>query len=69
MRRFCPVIPALSTAVLLIASALSAAELEKTTVMVPMRDGTRLATDIYLPAGWQDPMPVLLKRTPYNTAL
>ena len=37
-------------------------------VMVPMRDGVRLATDIYLPAGAVDgrPVPVLVERTPYN---
>jgi uncharacterized protein len=35
------------------------------TEMVPMRDGVRLATDIYLPQG-QGPWPVVLERTPYN---
>ena len=40
-------------------------------VMVPMRDGVRLATDIYLPCGLSDVAsaprwPVLLERTPYN---
>ncbi|WP_439568458.1 CocE/NonD family hydrolase [Sphingopyxis sp.] len=35
--------------------------------MVPMRDGVRLATDIYLPADALDaPLPVLLERTPYD---
>src|SRR5690242_4240064 len=34
-------------------------------VMVPMRDGVRLATDIYLPEG-DGPFPVLLARTPYS---
>ena len=37
-------------------------------VMVPMRDGVRLATDIYLPADG-GPFPVLLARTPYNKNL
>src|SRR5690242_1012886 len=36
-----------------------------TTVMVPMRDGTLLATDVYLPAG-NGPWPVALARTPYG---
>src|SRR5579872_7202327 len=36
-----------------------------TTEMVPMRDGVRLATDIFLPAG-KGPWPVILVRTPYN---
>jgi len=33
-------------------------------VMVPMRDGTRLATDVWLPE--HDPAPVLLVRIPYD---
>jgi uncharacterized protein len=36
-------------------------------VMVAMRDGVRLATDVYLPAGTQvQAFPVLLERTPYG---
>jgi putative CocE/NonD family hydrolase len=39
-------------------------------VMVPMRDGVRLATDIYRPAVEgavaDEPFPVILERTPYN---
>ncbi|HCG28478.1 MAG TPA: acyl esterase, partial [Chloroflexi bacterium] len=42
-------------------------------VMMPMRDGVRLATDVYFPARLDDPadraeglFPVLLVRTPYN---
>ena len=34
-------------------------------VMMPMRDGTRLATDIYRPKGDQ-PVPIVFSRTPYN---
>jgi uncharacterized protein len=34
-------------------------------VKVPMRDGTKLAANIYLPEG-KGPWPVLLTRTPYN---
>jgi uncharacterized protein len=41
-------------------------------VMVPMRDGIRLATDIYRPASsghaLETPLPVLLERTPYGKA-
>ena len=40
-------------------------EVVKTTVMVAVRDGVRLATDIYLPAG-AGPFPALLERTPYG---
>ncbi len=40
--------------------------------MVPMRDGMRLATDVYRPAAGGEPVherfPVLLHRTPYNKA-
>jgi len=35
-------------------------------VMVPVRDGTRLATDIYRPEGVEEPLPVILIRLPYN---
>ena len=39
-------------------------------IMVPMRDGVGLATDIYRPAhngeGLSGPFPTILCRTPYN---
>ncbi len=35
------------------------------TVLIPMRDGIRLATDVYLP-GTQPPWPAILVRTPYS---
>ena len=38
----------------------------QTNVLVPMRDGVRLAADIYLPDDHPGPFPVLLTRTPYN---
>lgn len=57
-------------------SSLFSAEVEKfddafvETVMVAMRDGTRLATDVYLPARGGRPVegrfPVLVTRSPYN---
>jgi putative CocE/NonD family hydrolase len=34
--------------------------------MVPMRDGVRLATDIYRPRGVSGPLPTILIRLPYN---
>ena len=34
-------------------------------VMMPMRDGVRLATDIYRPKG-DKPVPIIFSRTPYN---
>ncbi|EED35870.1 cocaine esterase [Luminiphilus syltensis NOR5-1B] len=36
-----------------------------TMIMVPMRDGVRLATDVYLPKG-DGPFPVVFVKTPYN---
>ena len=42
-------------------------------VMVPMRDGVHLATDVYLPAGWSagsgQGLPTILERTPYGKHL
>jgi uncharacterized protein len=37
-------------------------------LMVPMRDGVRLATDLYRPADDSGPLPTILMRTPYNKA-
>jgi predicted acyl esterase len=39
--------------------------LRPTQDMVPMHDGTKLATDVYLPPG-KGPFPALLSRTPYG---
>jgi putative CocE/NonD family hydrolase len=41
------------------------ARLEKS-VMIPMRDGVRLSTDLYVPNDAPGPRPVILMRTPYN---
>ncbi len=38
----------------------------KQTLMIPMEDGVRLATDIYLPKDAYAPIPCILIRTPYN---
>src|SRR5687767_6973321 len=37
----------------------------KETIMVPMRDGAKLATDIHKPEG-TNRLPVILTRTPYD---
>jgi putative CocE/NonD family hydrolase len=42
------------------------AEVEVLTLMVPMRDGVRLATDVYLPRLRPNRLPALLTRTPYS---
>jgi putative CocE/NonD family hydrolase len=38
----------------------------KKSIMVPMRDGVRLSTDLYFPKGTDKNLPVILIRTPYN---
>ena len=38
----------------------------KTNVMIPMRDGVRLNTDIYAPRDQQGPLPIIFARTPYG---
>ncbi len=35
-------------------------------VLIPMRDGVRLATDIYRPKNAAGPVPIVFSRTPYN---
>lgn len=45
--------------------SLSAQHHTETNVMVPMRDGVQLATDIYRPEN-AAPLPALIARTPYN---
>lgn len=39
---------------------------EKTNAMIPMRDGVKLNTDIYVPKSARGPLPFLLLRTPYG---
>ncbi len=57
---------AMALSALLVASLIcTTAQSAKQTFMVPMRDGVKLATDVYLPKG-EGPWPVLLTRTPYN---
>lgn len=35
-------------------------------VLIPMRDGVRLSTDLYVPDGLPEPLPAILLRTPYD---
>jgi len=39
---------------------------QKSTYMIPMRDGIKLATDVYLPSKNPNPHGAILMRTPYN---
>lgn len=53
-------------ALMTIAGAVHAQPAPDEVVMVPMRDGVNLATNIYLPDAGDGPWPVVLTRTPYN---
>ena len=50
------------------AFAADEAKIQPTLHMVAMRDGTKLATDVYLPPEGEPPYPVVLMRTPYGRA-
>ena len=41
-------------------------EVRKETVMIPMRDGIKLSTDIFFPGDLNEKLPVILMRTPLN---
>jgi uncharacterized protein len=41
---------------------------DKTDAMIPMRDGVKLHTEIYVPKDSKEPAPFLLTRTPYGLA-
>ena len=40
--------------------------LEKRVAMIPMRDGARLHTEIYVPRDVDEPLPFIIERTPYD---
>jgi putative CocE/NonD family hydrolase len=39
---------------------------DKSEVMIPVRDGSKLHTEIYTPKNVTEPLPILLERTPYG---
>src|SRR5215510_10304243 len=41
---------------------------ERRNVMIPMRDGVRLNTEIFIPKGATQALPMLFRRTPYGVA-
>lgn len=54
-----------------VSDSVRAADLERVAerrdmLLVPMRDGVRLATEVYLPKEGDGPFPVIFWRTPYN---
>ena len=68
---------AAGSALVLVASAGKAQEnmrldfsalFDKTEVMIPMRDGVKLHTEIDVPKNISDPLPILFERTPYGIA-
>lgn len=72
-RPLCLLLLLASTAVLQVRAADDADEAkfkdladDDTMVMVPMRDGVRLATDVYLPKDREGPVPTIFIKTPYD---
>src|SRR5215470_8352404 len=45
-----------------------AALFEKREVMIPVRDGVKLHTEIYTPKNAKEPLPFLFERTPYGVS-
>ncbi len=45
----------------------AASSFDHTDVMIPMRDGVRLHTEIYVPKNAREPLPILMTRTPYSS--
>src|SRR5262249_48485600 len=43
-----------------------AALFDKREVMIPVRDGAKLHTEIYTPKNAKEPLPILFERTPYG---
>lgn len=56
----------LASALVALASATTAAAQTCHIEWATMRDGVKLATEVYLPDGAAGPFPVILQRTPYN---
>lgn len=65
MSRMRPLSTMILTATALLSLATVCPAVSSQTVMVPMRDGVKLATDIHLPEG-EGPWPTILVMTPYN---
>jgi putative CocE/NonD family hydrolase len=50
-------------------SVLSSVGWEKSSYMIPARDGVRLYTEVLRPKAAAEPLPILLKRTPYEASI
>jgi uncharacterized protein len=57
---------ALTPAVALLQNTQTANPFVVRDVMIPMRDGVRLHTKIFTPAAQAEPLPIIMKRTPYG---
>src|SRR5262245_2647170 len=77
MKRAAPFASLLSLVVVLVLSVANAdqqarpdpaARFEVSDVMIPMRDGPRLNTKIFVPRNQSGPLPIILERTPYGIA-
>lgn len=71
MRKFAVPVLVVCLAISLCAQAPAAAKAEdkiftRTEFMVPMRDGVRLQTAVFVPKSQSGPLPILLSRTPYG---
>lgn len=55
--------------IILISIVFTTGCIKKSTVMIPMEDGVKLATDVYVPQGNVQPHGSILIRTPYNKNL
>src|SRR5512140_2393711 len=66
MRRHFPLALFAVVLIALPAVAQTAIVYDKTEVMVPMRDGVRLNTEVFKPKGQSEALPILLSRTPYG---
>ncbi len=66
MKKIIPAILLFSLCIHLSAQTDSIKFFKKWNVMIPMRDGVKLNTAIFMPVGATRPMPILLTRTPYG---
>src|SRR5262245_487738 len=71
MKRITPYVLFLATFTLAVASQSDARQeagpaFDLTNAMIPMRDGVKLNTNIFIPKNASAPLPIILERTPYT---
>ena len=62
----CVLLAALATTAAAQANNPAADRFTRTNAMIPMRDGVKLNTDIYVPKNQTGPLPIIFARTPYG---